>query len=300
VTSLRLLAIVPFLNEADYLPRFLASMAAQTRRPDRLLLVDDGSTDGSFEIASAFAQAHAYALALRRPPRTPARDRLATAAELRAFAWGLQQAGESWDVLAKLDADLCLTPETIDVILGHLARDPQLGMAGSFLSEEGADASRSRIAIRAEHVHGATKFYRRECWEQIAPLPEIIGWDTLDEVHAGLCGWRTQSFELPGGDPLHMRPRASYDGVARGHRRSGAGAYAKGDHPLHVVLFALRQTSRQPGATGAVNYLAGWAGAAVRRHPRADPELRASVRREELRRIRRRILRIGASGSSAV
>ena len=44
--SLRLVVVVPFLDEADHLPVFLASIEAQQRPPDELLLIDDGSTDG--------------------------------------------------------------------------------------------------------------------------------------------------------------------------------------------------------------------------------------------------------------
>jgi poly-beta-1,6-N-acetyl-D-glucosamine synthase len=285
---MRIVAVVPFLNEAHHLPRFLASVAAQTRRPDRLVLVDDGSTDGSGAIASEFAARHDFAVALTRPPRPPQRDRLATADELKAFLWAVEGLDEPWDVLAKLDGDLDLNPRTIAELETRLAADPGLGMAGSYLSEENGGGELARLRIRDGHVHGATKFYRRECWEQIAPLPTIIGWDTMDEVRARMLGWRTQSFEMPGGDPVHLRPRATYDGVARGLRRSGAGAYALGDHPLHVLLFSLRHARGAPGLPGAANYLAGWAGAAVRRGPRADPDVRAHIRRDELQRIRRR------------
>jgi hypothetical protein len=49
---------------------------------------------------------------LRRPARPPQRDRLATAAELRSFQWALDQLDEEWDVVAKLDADIELTPQS--------------------------------------------------------------------------------------------------------------------------------------------------------------------------------------------
>jgi glycosyltransferase involved in cell wall biosynthesis len=286
------------------LPRFLASVASQTRRPDRLMLVDDGSTDGSAAIAAEFEQRYEFARVLRRPPRPPRRDRLVTADELRAFIWGVEQIDIPWDVVAKLDGDLELRSETISEIERQLELDPRLGMAGTFLSEEDASGRRERLRIRSEHVHGATKFYRRECFEQISPLPAIIGWDTMDEVKARMTGWRTQSFALPGGDPLHLRKRASYDGVARGFRRSGTGAYALGDHPLHVVLFALRQMRGSAGVTGALHYLAGWTWACVRRAARADADVRAQIRRDELRRIRRRVVRAvrssGAEPAAAV
>ncbi|MEM9168282.1 MAG: glycosyltransferase family 2 protein [Pseudomonadota bacterium] len=45
--------VVPFYNERDELPATLASLAAQTVRPLRLILVDNGSTDGSAAVARA-------------------------------------------------------------------------------------------------------------------------------------------------------------------------------------------------------------------------------------------------------
>ncbi|MEZ5892775.1 MAG: glycosyltransferase family 2 protein [Parvularculaceae bacterium] len=45
--------VVPYFNERDYLPAMLASMRAQTVRPFRLILVDNGSTDGSADSARA-------------------------------------------------------------------------------------------------------------------------------------------------------------------------------------------------------------------------------------------------------
>ena len=62
---LRLVAIVSFLDEERVLPAFLGSVAAQTRPPDRLLLVDDGSRDGSAALAETFARRHDFA-SLRR------------------------------------------------------------------------------------------------------------------------------------------------------------------------------------------------------------------------------------------
>jgi poly-beta-1,6-N-acetyl-D-glucosamine synthase len=279
---------VPFLNEREHLPEFLASLAAQTRPPDVALLVDDGSTDGSHEVASEFAAGRAWAEVLRRPPRSAERDRLATAQELQAFQWALEQLSSEWDVVGKLDADLRLTPQTIEAILGELERDERLGLAGSFLQEDG-----QRIRIGEGHVHGATKFFRRQCLEEISPIPPILGWDTIDESTARLRGWRTQSFAMPDGDPEHLRPRGTHDGLLRGYRRWGECSYALGESPLHVALYTLRQmATERPRVAGGASYAAGYAGAALRRRPRAEPDVRESVRREQKQRIKRRILRM--------
>jgi hypothetical protein len=279
---------VPFLNEHEHLPEFLASLAAQTRPPDQLLLVDDGSTDGSHELAAEFAVGHEWARLLQRPPREPERDRLATAKELEAFNWAVERLDLEWDVVGKLDADLRLTPRTLETLLAELERDDRLGLVGSYLQENGA-----RIKIGEGHVHGATKFFRRRCWEEIAPVPAILGWDTIDESTARLCGWRTQSFAMPDGDPEHLRPRGTHDGLLRGYRRWGECSYALGESPLHVALYAARQmATERPRIAGGASYAVGYAGAAIRRAPRAQPDLRASVRREQKQRIKARILRI--------
>ncbi len=288
---MRLAVIVPFLNEERLLPELLASIASQARTPDRLLLVDDGSTDASPAIAEAFAREHGgYATLLRRPVRAATQDRLTEANELRGFAWALETLEEPWDVAAKLDADLRLASGTLAAVESRFRDDARLGIAGPRLlsiDQAGRDVSPH---TRPEHVDGAAKFYRRACLEEIGPLPAILGWDTLDEVRARMHGWRTAGGQ-PGEEPvLHLRPMGGHDGALRAFRRWGACAYGYGEHPLHVVLVAIRRLHEPPVGLGAASYLIGWALAALRRAPRAEPELRAYVRRDQLRRIARRFL----------
>ena len=285
---MRLVAVACFLDEERHLPMLLASIAAQERPPDRLLLVDDGSTDGSPALAEAFAREHRYATALRRPVRSVTADRLAEANELRAFTWALETLDEPWDVAGKLDADLRLAPTTLASIEARFTAEPQLGIAGPPLlsiDDEGQDVSHR---TRPEHVEGATKFYRRACLEEIGPLPPILGWDTIDEIRARMRGWATEG--AIGEEPVvHLRPMGAHDGMARAFRRWGACAYGYGEHPLHVLLIALRRMRERPRVVGGVSYLAGWAVAGVRRAPRAEPELRAYARRDQLRRIAARL-----------
>lgn len=288
---MRLAVVVPCLDEERHLSGLLESLVAQTRRPDQLIVVDDGSTDGSAAIADRFASDHDFVRVLRRPRRAVGRDRLATAAELVAVQWAVDQLEEPWDVVGKVDADLLLSADTLATLARAFEDDPQLGMAGAFLTEVGRDGTTVRKPCPPGHVEGATKFYRRRCWQDIEPLLPILGWDTFDELRARMRGWRTASFAVPGGDPLHLRPMGAQDGQLRAHRRWGACAYAYGEHPLHVVFLAARDVRTPPVVLGSVNYVAGWALAAIRRLPRAEPELRAQVRRQQLQRIRRRLTR---------
>jgi glycosyltransferase involved in cell wall biosynthesis len=288
---LRIALVVPFLDEAEHLPTFLASVAAQERPPDLLLLVDDGSTDGSGAIADAFAARHEWASAIRRPPRRVGRDRLAGGSAVRAFAWGVDRLAEAWNVVGKVDADLRLTPATLRTLEAAFLRDPQLGLAGAFLSVPDHAGRLVRQRLPHDHVEGETKFYRDACWAEIAPLPEMVGWDTIDVMRARRQGWRTQSFEMPDGDPVHLRPMGSRDGRLRAYRRWGRCAWSFGEHPLHVVAIAIQRAGDAPRVLGGINYVLGWAVAAVTRAPRAEPELVSYVRDDTLRRLRRRAAR---------
>ena len=53
---MKLTVIIPVFNTEEYLPACLASISAQTARGEmKLILVDDGSTDGSGKLCDDFA-----------------------------------------------------------------------------------------------------------------------------------------------------------------------------------------------------------------------------------------------------
>ena len=59
--------VIPAYNESDNIVLCLASVLRQTRRPRHIVLVDDGSTDGTVERAEAFCAHHGLSLiAIRR------------------------------------------------------------------------------------------------------------------------------------------------------------------------------------------------------------------------------------------
>jgi biofilm PGA synthesis N-glycosyltransferase PgaC len=285
----RVAVLVVFLNEELFLPRLLASVTRQTRLPDRLLLVDDGSDDSSPALARAFAEQNPYAQLVRRERRDRAADRLAAAAELKAFQWAVARLDDRYDVIAKLDGDLEFPPEFFEAVLGAFEASPTLGIAGTDLSVHvGERTIHERSA--PWHVRGATKFYRRECLEAISPLPAILGWDTIDEARARMRGWGVQRVPLPGDNPLHMRVTGTYDGAVRGFRRRGVAAWGYGAHPLNVLVSAVVRMGGPPRVVAGLAYLGGWLGAARKRAPRAEADVRRFVQREQRRRMVQRLL----------
>jgi glycosyltransferase involved in cell wall biosynthesis len=280
----RIATVVPFRDEASFLPTFLASMSAQLRPPDVLILVDDGSSDDSLFLAQSFAAEHDYVTTLQRPARPRERDRMTHAPELRAFLWGVEHL-EAYDVVVKMDADLELAPDLFVEIEQRFEQDPRLGIAGAYLRAPHHGSLR-REPNPEYHVRGPNKFYRRECFEQIMPLPLLTGWETVDEIKARMRGWRTRSFALPSGDPVHMRPTGSFDGLLRGYRRDAQGAWSYGAAPFWIVLGACKRLRERPLVLGGVHYAAGWIIAAARRVPRVERDVRRYARREERARVK--------------
>jgi glycosyltransferase involved in cell wall biosynthesis len=283
--------ICAFLNEERHLGALLADIDRQRRRPDELLLVDDGSQDRSVEIAEAFAASRPWVRVLQRPARAPQRDRLASAPELRAFQWGLERLSIAPDVIVKLDADLELPAQHFGYVLDRFAADDRLGMAGAYLSARDPDGSLRREEHPDWHVRGPNRFYRAACLRAIEPIPAILGWDTIDEAEARRRGFKTRSFALPGGDPVHVRPTGAHDGLARANVRWGQCAYAAGAPLAAVLVGGARRLSSRPRVLGGLAYVSGWLISAARRVPRAPAPTRAHYRREQYARL------IGASTS---
>src|SRR5690606_28465058 len=115
---------------------------------------------------------------------------------VEAFYAGYARAREEqWDFIVKLDGDLSFAPDYFERCFENFAADAQLGIGGGTVCR--LDRGRSRIAAIGDppfHVRGATKIYRRSCWDRIKPLVMAPGWDTIDEVKANLYGWRTRTF----------------------------------------------------------------------------------------------------------
>lgn len=284
----RLLVVTPVRNEAAHLERLARSVLAQTRPPDAWLIVDDGSDDGSDEIAFGIAADHPHVIAMATPPDyTPAAaDRHALAAAPRAFNWALRSIDTSRCThLGKLDGDIELSPDYFERLLAEFERNPALGVAGGTLFEHDGSAWR-RAEVAPEHVRGALKLYSRECLEAIGGVQERLGWDGIDETYARMRGFATRSF--PDITARHHRPLGAADGTKRGRLRRGRVHWTLGYHPLWALAKAVEIGVRGEGPAAGALFARGYADAALRRMPRvSDPEYRRFMRREQRQRVAR-------------
>src|SRR5205814_2344030 len=67
--AIRYVVITPVRNEAAFLQLLVDSVVAQTVTPQQWIIVDDGSTDGTADVAAAATRNHSWISVFRRPNR---------------------------------------------------------------------------------------------------------------------------------------------------------------------------------------------------------------------------------------
>lgn len=275
----RLLVVSPVHNEAEHIERVALAIAAQRRRPDAWIVVDDASSDDTPRLLRALEQELDFLTVLQAPVVAAGDDRLADAVEVRAFNYGLHSVDwRSFTHVAKLDGDIELPPDWYETLLARFQADPTLGIACGQLVEFVGGSERI-VAIPEHHVHGALKLYSLDCLLEIGGLQTNMAFDTIDEAYARMHGWTTHSFPDP--IAIHHRPCATRGGVLRGRARHGTSAYIAHQSLPWVAARALKVGSARPIAIGGAAFLYGYVRAAATGTARVeDPALRRFVRRE--------------------
>lgn len=279
----RLALISPVRDEAGTFGCTLASVLAQQRRPQRWVLVDDGSAAPTRRLLERAAAEHDFVSLVRLADRG---RRQPGPGVVRAIEAGLQRLDDfDWDFLGKLDGDVQLPPEYYARVLAAFAAEPELGIAaGACLTPAGGGWRREANA--PFHTRGPCKVWRRACFEAIGGLEPVLGWDGLDGYRARQRGFRTRT--LDGLEVLHFRPTHAWEGRWRGGLRSGRGAYNQHFRPAYLLARAAVHLLRPPYLVGGLGIAAGYFGAWLRRSPRpADAELVAFIHREQGARLRR-------------
>lgn len=127
--TLHVAVLLPTYNEDDgYLRLGLESLLAQTRRPDSVHVVDDGSTSGDYaQVHAWWTRAAAEAgIVTTWERQTNAGKRHAQAAAARACPQA--------DVFITVDSDSCLAPNAVEEILLPFTRPKVQSVAGIVLA----------------------------------------------------------------------------------------------------------------------------------------------------------------------
>ncbi len=277
----RYLVITPVRDEEAYLAFTMESMVAQTVRPSEWIIVNDGSTDRTGEIIDRYARQYPWIRAVQRENRG---FRKAGGGVVDAFNDGyLAATRKDWEFIVKLDGDLTLKPDYFEKCLEEFRKDARLGVGGGVIVNV-VDGVLQIEECPLFHVRGATKIYRRECWDAIGGFWPAPGWDTMDEVKASMLGWTSRSF--PDLQIIHHRLTGTAEGIWKGMVKNGLANYICGYHPLFMLSKCVARVVQEPYVIGSIALFWGFMSGYMKHIPQVnDPQTIAYLRREQLKRI---------------
>lgn len=278
---IRYVIITPCRDEEAHLEKTIVSVINQTVRPARWIIVNDGSSDETPNIIDRYAKEHRW---ITRVDRENRGFRLNGSGVMEAFHLGYSELDiKDWHFLVKLDADLMFSADYFEACFKRFNQDQKLGIGGGMVASE-IDGQIHTEKHPLFHVRGATKIYRRACWEDIGGLHPVKGWDTLDELKANLEGWNTLSFAEQ--TIIQKRFTGEAEGQLSNWRKNGEGCWIIGYHPLFLIARALVRGMRKPILVPTIGLLIGYFSAALRKVPHIpDRELVEYVRQQQFRKL---------------
>ncbi|HMN92010.1 MAG TPA: glycosyltransferase family A protein [Hydrogenophaga sp.] len=278
----RYLLISPCRDEAAYMRQTLDTVIAQSIRPAKWVIVDDGSSDDTPRILAAYAAQHDWIHVVTRRDRGL---RSVGPGVIEAFYAGYQVINpDDYDFLCKLDLDLRLAPRYFELLMQRMADNPNIATcSGKAYIEKGGQMVFEGHGD--ETSLGMTKFYRVSCFKAIGGFVREVMWDGIDCHCCRMKGWIACSWDEPELRFVHLRPEGSSQrSVYTGRMRHGYGQYFMGTGFLYMLASAVYRMNEKPYVLGSLLTLWGWLKSAWLRKPRYDnPEFRKFLRRYQWR-----------------
>lgn len=189
--------IIPAHNEESSIGLTLDSLVKQTLKPKRIVVVNDNSTDNTQDIVEAYRAKYSWIELINSKSTN---EHLPGTKIINAFYKGFAVLDTYYDVICKFDADLIFPNNYLEQLSMHFRKNDKLGMVAGFCYIEKNGNWILENLTRKDHIRGALKAYKKECFLQIGKLKPSMGWDTVDELLAKYYGW-----ELLTDDTLHVK-----------------------------------------------------------------------------------------------
>ncbi len=248
--------IIPAHNEEKFLADCLQSFVAQTQPPEELIIVDDNSSDTTFQIATTFSRNHPWIKVVQRKSQD---THLPGKKVVDTFNFGLHYVDQEYDLIGKFDADILLPPNYFEQMRNYFRSNWLLGMCSGLLHVEKQGKWVYENIANKNHVRGPVKLYFRQVFELMNGLRPGTGWDTVDVL---LCQYH--DFEVQTDASLvvkHLRP-TGHGYHHKNYRNKGEALYKmRYGWPLaKLALFKMAVQAKRPELylQGVLGYLNAW------------------------------------------
>lgn len=169
----------------------LDSLKNQTTKPKYVTIVDDASTDNTFEIITEFIKDTDW-MTIKRKNNNERYSSIVNT--MKKATIRLQ---DDFDYIMVLDGDTMIESEYIEKIIQKFVTIPKLGIAGGNLIHE--TTNRSNQSIDNDVVFGSNRIYSRKCWLDIndGKIMKIhsFAWDPEHSIRAKNRGYIVRRFD---------------------------------------------------------------------------------------------------------
>ncbi|WJJ97532.1 glycosyltransferase family 2 protein [Algibacter luteus] len=193
--------VIPAHNEADSIGLTIHSLVNQTLKPKQIVVVNDNSTDNTESIVDSYVKKHSFISLVNNKSSN---QHLPGSKIINAFYKGFDTLDDQYDVICKFDADLIFPSNYLEVISNHFKKNNRLGMVSGFCYIEKDNQWVLENLTRKDHIRGALKAYKKDCFLEIGKLKPSMGWDTIDELLAKYYNWDILTDELL--QVKHLKP----------------------------------------------------------------------------------------------
>lgn len=266
--------ISPCRNEADFMRQTLDSVVTQSVLPKLWVIVDDGSTDETPKILAEYSAKHPFIQIVTRQNRG---HRSVGPGVIEAFYEGLAAVDlKKYAFLCKLDLDLIMPPRYFETLIQRMVANPRLGnCSGKPYFVDKATGNLVSEGCGDENAIGASKFYRRTCFEEIDGFVRQVMWDGIDGHRCRQLGWIAVSWDEPVLRFVHLRPMgSSQQGIITGRKRHGFGQYFMGTPLIYMAVSAAYRMFRPPYVVGGLAMMWGYLESMIKQVAKFDdPEL---------------------------
>lgn len=245
--------IIPAHNEEAFIGLTLQSLVQQTVLPKTIMVVNDNSNDGTQSIVDKFCFEYPELVSSVSVKSDDAH--LPGSKVIKAFNFGLNFIDRNVDVIVKADADLIFPKNYFETIIDHFKSDDTIGMAGGFAYIEKNGNWILENLTDKDHIRGAFKAYRKDCFEQIGGLKPAMGWDTVDELLCKFYNWKVVTDESL--KVKHLKPTgANYNQASR--YKQGEAFYTLGYGFFITAIASVKLALRKGKPLLFLDYLKGF------------------------------------------
>ena len=276
--------VIPSHNEEAFIALTLQSLVTQTVLPTKIVVVNDNSTDATAAIVMEFTKNHPFISLVNK---TSDAIHLPGSKVIQAFQKGLETLDDNYDFIVKADADLIFPSNYFETIIQHFKSDAKIGMVGGFAYiEQNGDWILENLTDK-DHIRGAFKAYRKECFAQIGGLKPAMGWDTVDELLCKFYNWKVvtdASLKVK-----HLKPTgANYNKTAR--YKQGEAFYTLGYGFLITTIASAKLAMMKKRPLLFLDYIQGfWKAKSEKKPLLVTPEQARFIKNYRLQKMKQKL-----------